>query len=423
MRNLFTRLKKMDRNIWIQFFGASLSSISMFMLMPFFTLYLKDKTDSLFQVGIVIAIESFAAVLGSLIGGRLADTYGRKPMMVFSMFGSAVIMLGYIVFGNFLAYTILSAFSGMLNSFYGPAASAMIADVTEKEERTEAYGLMRMGWNIGAAIGPLIGAMIIFVPKALLFMIASGSLFLFALALLFLIRETKPEVLEKNEDEEGNMNMSVFRIVLQDRVLFTFVATGIIISMGFSVGEGMLPLHFDRELVHFTDKQNPFPYLMSMNGLMVVLLQFAISAWASNKNSGSVMLLGASLFGVGLLGIGWLPRWLDASGASFAVMLMVMMVVYAVYTFGEMVMSPVQMTFVANIAPEHLRGTYMGAANLQWIIGGVFGPLLGGYLFDRSLGNVLFTILGIGSLIAGVFYVLVDRYHQRKVKEAEEATA
>ena len=32
------------------------------------------------------------------------------------------------------------------------------------------------------------------------------------------------------------------------------------------------------------------------------------------------------------------------------------------YTLGEMIMSPVQMTFVANLAPEHLRGTYMGAA-------------------------------------------------------------
>lgn len=92
------------------------------------------------------------------------------------------------------------------------------------------------------------------------------------------------------------------------------------------------------------------------------------------------------------------------------------MLVYAVYTLGEMIMSPVQMTFVANLAPEHLRGTYMGAASLQWITGSAFGPLLGGFLLDQLLGHLLFTILAVGCVVAGIVYVSLDRLVEQRQK-------
>ena len=77
--------------------------------------------------------------------------------------------------------------------------------------------------------------------------------------------------------------------------------------------------------------------------------------------------------------IGWLPKWFGEFNTNATIILITLLFVYALYTLGEMIMSPVQMTFVANLAPEHLRGTYMGAASLQWITGSAFGPLLGGF--------------------------------------------
>ncbi|MCC3289297.1 MFS transporter, partial [Bacillus cereus] len=72
------------------------------------------------------------------------------------------------------------------------------------------------------------------------------------------------------------------------------------------------------------------------------------------------------------------------------IILITLRFVYALYTLGEMIMSHGQMTFVANLAPEQLRGTYMGASSLQWITGSAFGQLLGGFLLDRLLGHFLF---------------------------------
>ncbi|MEH6889077.1 MFS transporter [Bacillus sp. JJ864] len=417
MKKTWQELKQMDRNVWIRFIGETLNGIAMMMLMPFFALYLKDKVDSLLQVGIIMALSPIAASFGSLIGGRIADIYGRKPIMIFSMASNAILMLGFLFIDGFIPYAILSVFLGLSNSLFHPAASAMVADVTEPEKRTEAYGLLRMGHNIGAAIGPILGASVALLSKTVIFMIASSSMLFYALLVLLLIQETLPKGAITQMNKEGETKQSVWKVVLQDKILLIYLLAGIVISMGFSQTEGMLPLHFDNELKGIFGTNNPYPYLMAMNGLLVVLFQFQISKWATDKPVGKTMLYGAWLFGIGLLAIGWLPKWFGGMGTNATVVLVTLLIVYAIYTLGEMVMSPVQMTFVANLAPEHLRGTYMGAASLQWITGSAFGPLLGGFLLDRLLGHVLFTILGIGCVIAGLIYISLDRLVEQRQKD------
>lgn len=417
VKKTWQELKGMDRNVWIRFIGETLNGIAMMMLMPFFALYLKDKVDSLLEVGIIMALSPIAASFGSLIGGRIADIYGRKPIMIFSMASNAVLMLGFLFIDGFIPYAILSICLGLCNSLFHPAASAMVADVTEPEKRTEAYGLLRMGHNIGAAIGPIIGASVALLSKNVIFIIASSSMLFYAMLVLLLIKETMPKGAIKQMNEEEGPRQSVWKVVFQDKILLIYLLAGIVISMGFSQTEGMLPLHFDNEMKGIFGTNNPFPYLMAVNGLLVVLFQFQISKWATDKPVGKTMLYGAWLFGIGLLAIGWLPKWFGGAGTNATVVLVTLLIVYAIYTLGEMVMSPVQMTFVANLAPEHLRGTYMGAASLQWITGNAFGPLLGGILLDRLLGHILFTILGIGCVIAGLVYISLDRLVEQRQKD------
>jgi MFS family permease len=407
--------REMDRNIWIRFIGESINGITYMMLMPFLALYLKDKVDHLWQVGIVMATSPLAMVFGAMIGGRLADIYGRKPIMFISMLGNGITLMGFVFFDGFIAFILLSFLSGLFNSLFHPAASAMVADVTTPEKRTEAFGLLRMGHNIGTTIGPLLGASVVLLSKSIIFMIAASSVLIYSLVVLFLIAETLPK---KNGGETQSSKISEtkedlpspVRVLFQDKLLFLYIMTGVVISMGFSQTEGMLPLHFDNELPSFSGAKNPYPYLMAFNGLLVVLFQIAVSSWASPRPMGRVMLYGAVLFGFGLLSVGWLPIFFRKLDLNWWLVLGILLVVYGIYTLGEMLLSPVQMTFVSNLAPEHLRGTYMGAASLQWIMGGVFGPLLAGFLLDRSLGNVMFTILGVGCLIAGVVYLSLDRW-------------
>ncbi|WP_088071288.1 MDR family MFS transporter [Gottfriedia luciferensis] len=408
--NFFKKLKGMDRNVWIRVIGETITSSAMMMLMPFFALYLEGKVDSMLKVGFIMSISPIASLFGSMIGGRLADLYGRKRMMVFSTLGTSIILVLFSLVEGYTAFLILSILLGISNSFFNPAASAMVADVTEPDERTEAYGLLRVGSNLGTVIGPLLGSSIVFFSKDSLFYIAATALGLYSIAQFILLKETLPAGKDTNSNKEDTKIpfKKVMNIILSDKLLLFYVATGVIISMGFSQIEGMLPLYFKQRFSSHFGEWNPYPFLMSINGLLVVLFQFPISSYLSNRSIGKTMFYGTVLFGLGILSIGFAPPILLSIGFGKWLILLFLAIIFIYYTFGEMVMSPVQMTFVANIAPEELRATYMAVGSMKWTIGGFLGPLLGGFLFDLKLGLWLFIILGTGVVISGLMYRSLD---------------
>ncbi|WP_307410064.1 MDR family MFS transporter [Neobacillus ginsengisoli] len=401
----------MDRNVWIRVIGETVTNSTKMMLMPFFALYLENRVDSMFKVGFIMSIAPIASLFGGMIGGRLADLYGRKRIMVYSTVSNAIILMSFTLFDGYKAYLILSILMGLSNSFFSPASSAMVADVTNQEQRTEAYGLLRVGHNLGTAIGPIIGSTVVFFSKDALFYITSITLFLYSLVLIFFLRETLPlhkPSIKKEPKQQNITTKELLKIILSDKLLIFYITTGIIISMGFSQIEGMLPLYFKQTLSIVFEKWSLYPFLMSINGLLVVLFQFPISGYLSKKSIGKAMYYGTQLFGIGILSFGMLPPLFVLYGTGKLLIIVILIFVTVYYTMGEMVMSPVQMTFVANIAPEHLRATYMAVGGFQLTIGGFLGPLIGGWFFDLKLGLWLFIFLGAGVIIAGLTYRSLD---------------
>ncbi|MGM9988974.1 MAG: hypothetical protein ACI35O_17335 [Bacillaceae bacterium] len=147
---------------------------------------------------------------------------------------------------------------------------------------------------------------------------------------------------------------------MNDKLLLFFIVTGIVISMRFTQAEGMLSVHIDNEMNHIFCVNSPYAYMLVLNGALVVFCQFQISRWAANEPIGRTMLYGAIFLGIGLLSIGWLPIYFGVVTSDKWIIIIALLIGMTVLTTGEMVMSPVQMEFVANIALEYLRGTYMG---------------------------------------------------------------
>ncbi|MGA9467377.1 MAG: MFS transporter [Exiguobacterium marinum] len=414
---MFKTLKRLDRNIWIRFLGETITGIMMFMIAPFLVLYYSDQLESYLQVGIIMATGPIMALLGSMIGGRLADLYGRKPIMMIAIIGDALALVGFAFADSFWPLLLLNAMLGLTNSLFHPAASAMVADVTEPEHMNEAFGLLRMGHNIGAAFGPLLGSAVLFIDRELIFFTAAFVFALYALTLGYFIRESLPEFTE----DETPSNREVLRVFYNDRVFLIFIFAGIFISMGFSVVESMLPLFLKESLPTYTAQQNPFPYLLALNGIMVVLFQFPIASKLGNKPFGKVMLAGATVFGIGMILLAIVPRTLFALDTPYVPLVGILLAVYAFYTLGEMIMSPVQQTFIALIAPENMRGAYNGAASVQWLIGGVTAPIIASVFFDNRAGHIALILIGGASCLSGIIYWQLGRYVQST--EAKQKTA
>jgi len=72
-----------------------------------------------------------------------------------------------------------------------------------------------------------------------------------------------------------------------------------------------------------------------------------------------------------------------------------------IWSVGEMVAAPVGYAYVADIAPEHLRGRYQGAYGTAWGVGSVTGPALGTLLFAHS-PTLLWAVCGVLGAAAAV---------------------
>jgi MFS family permease len=80
-----------------------------------------------------------------------------------------------------------------------------------------------------------------------------------------------------------------------------------------------------------------------------------------------------------------------------------------IWTIGEIMLASLQPTVVAQLAPEDLRGRYLGAYNTLFGIATVLTGPLGGLVYERWGGRVLFAGCGAAGVVAVVLYAALAR--------------
>jgi MFS transporter, DHA1 family, tetracycline resistance protein len=119
-----------------------------------------SRHDSLIMLGWLVAIYPLMQFVATPILGQLSDRYGRKPILSFSLLGTAV---GYVLFAigiitkNIPLLFFARAFDGITGGNIS-VARAVIADSTTPANRTKSFGLMGAMFGMGFVMGPYIGA-------------------------------------------------------------------------------------------------------------------------------------------------------------------------------------------------------------------------------------------------------------------------
>ncbi|NOY05805.1 MAG: TCR/Tet family MFS transporter, partial [Chlorobi bacterium] len=112
------------------------------------------------MVGLLVGIFSFMQFIFTPIWGRISDSVGRKPILLFGLMCSVV---GYLMFGLASSLTVLFL-SRMLSGLGGAnisAAQAYIADVTTPFNRAKGMGLIGMAFGLGFVFGPFMGGILV----------------------------------------------------------------------------------------------------------------------------------------------------------------------------------------------------------------------------------------------------------------------
>src|SRR5512133_3484578 len=190
------------RTFWVVVGTQFIDVIGNTLLFPFFALYITQKFDvGMTQAGIILATNSFAGIVGSTIGGALADRYGRRGIILFGLVVSALsgLTLGFV--NRFYLFYGLSVFVGLMGSVAQPAHQAMVADLLPPENRAEGFGILRVVANFAWIIGPTIGGFLASYNFLYLFLSDAVISTITALLVFRLLPETKPQPKEKTESE------------------------------------------------------------------------------------------------------------------------------------------------------------------------------------------------------------------------------
>jgi len=334
--------------------------------LPYLSLYLNQQRNlSMTLVGTIMMMSAVVAALGRLAGGELADRLGRRPVLLLAV-GVRV--------GLFVGMSLLLAFAGpiwaialvylavrLTGAFAMPAISAMVADLTPTERRTESYGLLRAGTNLGWGAGPAIGGYLatVFPYYALFAFTALASL---ASLVLVLAR-----VRESHHVRETRPGLTALIATFRDQRFLAFVGLALLVLM---VGGQLVSTLSVFVVARLGYSEAAFGGLLTLNGLLVAALQYPIARGSERWPRKVGLVLGAFLYGAGYLLFGWLRAYSALMGAI------------AVLTWGEMLFAPTSLAVVADLAPPDRRGRYMGAFGLAESFGWSAGPFLGGVLLD-----------------------------------------
>jgi MFS family permease len=387
----------LDRRVWLLCSGRIISTTGFSIVLPFLAIHLnRDLALSMGEVGMVFLVMAVAGAFGQILGGELADRIGRRPVMFASMGLRGLVFL--LLFGAFLLHsdiwgiTILLSVSNALGSLFDPASSAMIADIVEPGRRLEAYGILRIGQNIGWTLGPLIsGLTIILLPFSYLFLMTAMTCSIVGLVILLLVKE--PARVAVGHDRFHPRDLLK---IWHNKAFFIFCLA----SLPLGIILGQLSSTFSV----FCVKDMGIPeagvgYMYALNGIIVVLLQFPMTRLISHYRMPLVLSAGSLLYAlgyflVGLTDIGW-----------------VLLITVIIITLGENTVSPSSTAMVASLSPEDEKGRYMGVYGIFFYFGWSLGPTVGGVLYDLLHGSpfALWSAVASIAMVSVIGFLILGR--------------
>ncbi len=382
--------------VWWVIGGTMLTTVTNFMVMPFMALYMAAHTKaSPSTIGLVIGCSAITSMVLSLAGGSLSDKFGRKQMMLVAVGFTILDMVGYAHARSVAFFLVLSVLSGLSQSLFQPASSALLADVTSKERRGDVFALRYWAINVGAAIGPILGGYFGTVATGWTFYLAALTSAVYFFIILFVFPNEKGT----QNTKEGFQFKEAAKVVMMDKALLLFLAAGFASSLGYCQIETNLPQDMVRTMGQgLTAKL--FGFVLASNAIEVVILQLPITRVVKRFSTVSAMMVGQSIFAIGYMMI------------AFSTTPWMYFISMFVLTLGEIIVFPQNNKYISDLADDALRGAYFGASSMT-SFGFFIGPWLGGFILSKFGGTTLFLIAALVVALGVPFYRLSGNARKR----------
>lgn len=370
---------KENRNLLIIALIVVVNALGYGIIIPVLYSYSQKFGMSDFQNGMLFALFSLCQFLSTPIIGRLSDKYGRKPLLVSSIAGTALSFFMLAFAPNIIFLFLARALDGITAGNI-PVAQAVISDTTSEKNRAKGFGIIGAAFGFGFVFGPAISGITAGYWDALPFIIA-GTISIIAVTLTALFL---PET-NKHMGEVSHAKLFDFSKLYQ-ALFYPNVGITLVITLFFSIGFSLFFYAFQPfsvKALHLTVNQISYLFvLFGVVGLITqaFLVQHIVKKFPVKK-----------AFSAALLGVG-----VAFMGMFFTHSLPVFIVFCLILAFFNSISQPLTATLLSEETDAKSQGTIMGISASYMSVGQIIGPILGGAI---ATFGVHYPFL-LGSLVA-----------------------
>jgi len=374
-----------NKNLFIVALIAVVNALGYGIIIPILYSYSQRFGLTDFQNGMLFSVFSICQFITAPFIGRFSDKYGRRPLLLISIFGTAIsffiMAFAQSAFMLFFARALDGITSGNIT-----VVSAIISDTTTEKNRAKGFGIIGASFGFGFVFGPAISALTIGFSQSLPFIIAGLVSFLAFILTYIILPETNKHIGEVKKSKVFDFT-KMFR-ALGDK----------------NIGPTLLISFF---------------YFLSFSMYVYTFQPFALKTLKMTVNQISILFTAFGAIGIFSQGffIPTVTKYLGlkrAYSSALFIIAVVFLIMYFVttmiqflfvaiiFSFSNSFIGPLTQTVLSRETDPSSQGSILGLNSSYMSMGQMIGPILGGSLATLA---VHYPFLA-GSFFASICFIL-----------------
>ena len=321
-----------------------------------------------FQNGLLFAIFSLCQFLATPVIGRLSDKYGRKPLLVLSLAGTAVSFFLAAFAPNAIILFLARALDGVTSGNI-PVASAVISDTTKPKDRARGFGIIGASFGFGFVFGPAIAALTLPFGINAPFIVAGIVTTVSVFVTMFFLSETNQHIGQVREGKLFDFKKLFTSITDKD------VGMTLLISLIYAFAFALFIFAFQPFAVKSLDlSPNMISIIYTIYGVVGLIAQAVILPRLVPKLGEKKMIV-QSFFIITL----------SFAAIFFTETLPIFIGIAIIFGLANAFINPLIQTLLSKETDEKSQGTVLGLNQSYISLGFIFGPIVGGALATISI--------------------------------------
>jgi predicted MFS family arabinose efflux permease len=387
------------------------------MILCFLTLYLTQSLHySIKDAGFAMAFLGVGSICGGLLGGRLTDKFGYQNIQLLSLLGSGVAFLGLLFVRDFWLMCIALFCCNLVGEAFRPANAVAVRMNSDPDNRTRAYSLLRLAFNLAISFALVIGGWLISKGWYLIFWADALTCFAAAATLFFFVpnirnQEKEAAIAEdkaatetktadfntKNPELMGKVVPKNNSSAYTDAPFLFFIGLTFLSALVFMQIIWTLPAFFKNV---YGWNELLIGAMSAVNGITVMLVEMPMVFGIEGKRKN----LWFVRLGVGLYALSYAVLVLPNEYRWFAALFYMIVI-----SFGEILAMPFSTTWAMARASATQQGQYMALYGVAYSTANIVAPIFGTQIIATYGYHTLWVCMAVIAVFTSIGFFFLSK--------------